>query len=101
MLIFEWLGGEYVACLINFISPPAYSRLARQQQQEKEKKKHKMMVSAKKRKKGTERNRAFSNVRMPSTVRIELRMNIPKKKLLYDETETTSYMIYVTFFFFL
>lgn len=27
MLIFEWLDGEYVACLINFISPPAFSRL--------------------------------------------------------------------------
>lgn len=58
-----------------------------------------MMVSAKKKKKKrTEQNRTFSGVRTASTVSIELRMNMPKK-LLYDETETTSYITHVILFF--
>ena len=101
MLIFEWLGGEHVACLINFISPPAFfSQLVTAATTAERERTHRMMVSAKKKgeeEKRTEQNRTFSGVRTASTVSIELRMNMPKK-LLYDETETTSYITHVILF---
>lgn len=91
MLIFEWLNGGHVACLINFIPPPAFfSRLAAAAasaattEGRRKKKRENVDVRQKKKKK----NGTFRSIRMTPTVRIELHINMPKKKLLHDETET-------------
>jgi hypothetical protein len=59
VLIFEWLDGGHVACLINFISPPAVSRLAAATTAErKEKNIYNDAVSKKKK----EKNRTEQNI---------------------------------------
>jgi hypothetical protein len=101
VLIFEWLGGVHVACLINFISLTAFSG-SQQEQKQNEEKKYRIVLLAKKKKKEqnrTEQKRTLRSDRMASTVSIELPMYMPKK-LLYDETEITPRMSYIIIFFF-
>jgi len=62
VLIFEWLDGGHVACLINFISPPVFSRLAAATTAERKKIYIYNDAVSKKKRKRTEQNRIEENI---------------------------------------
>ncbi len=56
VLIFEWLNGEHALCLISFISPSAFSRLAVAPRAEREEKNRTMLSAKKKKERKKEQN---------------------------------------------